>query len=236
MPNHCENVTLILGSESELKRILEIVTVEDQKDPYTLSNLLPCPEELKIDAVHIGSEPPESYTTWLNKGEIDQTRFDELVQQWNQDKDLQDKNVEKYGYKHWYDWCIYNWGTKWGDYDHFSTEVEISNESIEFRYMTAWGPFSDDFWIQVSKKFPECTFITSFSETGMCFVGAFAAKNGICEYIYEDIEAEFPDYEDEDDFMDASEEFQDRLLDQRERIEAKVLNDLENSIKANQEV
>lgn len=34
------------------------------------------------------------------------------------------QNEKEYGFKTWYDWCIYNWGTKWNAYEneHFSNK------------------------------------------------------------------------------------------------------------------
>ena len=42
------------------------------------------------------------------------------------------KNVEKYGYKTWYDWCNANWGTKWNS----SECKKIGIDTFEFT--TAW--------------------------------------------------------------------------------------------------
>lgn len=43
------------------------------------------------------------------------------------------ENVDKYGYKDWYDWSIANWGTKWN-----ACDTIIKGNVVEFN--TAWAP------------------------------------------------------------------------------------------------
>lgn len=118
-----------------------------------------------------------------------------------------------------YHWCIENWGTKWGDYDHFSDEIEAfhhndNTSSISVSYMTAWSPFGENYWRKVSKDYPTLWFTTSYAEQGMCFVGAFAVRNGSIENHETD---QLPDWsgEDEDyaDWLDAMDELRNTCAD-----------------------
>ena len=55
----------------------------------------------------------------------------------------------------WYDWCLENWGTKWGCY-----ELEIDDEVISFT--SAWCPIGDNIIRMFAKDFP--SFIYSWEE------------------------------------------------------------------------
>ena len=57
---------------------------------------------------------------------------------------ISDHLKENYGADNWYDWANYNWGTKWGDYNHNDWEVEETKDGCEVKYMTAWSPLSDN--------------------------------------------------------------------------------------------
>ena len=47
----------------------------------------------------------------------------------------------------WYDWCLENWGTKWGCYD-----LEIDEDVIAFT--SAWCPIGDNIIRMFAKDFP----------------------------------------------------------------------------------
>jgi len=65
---------------------------------------------------------------------------------------------EKYGADNWYDWCIYNWGTKWGCYD-----SQIDDGVYDF--VTAWCPPNDRVFEALAKDIPDFVF-TFEEETG----------------------------------------------------------------------
>lgn len=47
--------------------------------------------------------------------------------------------VEKYGYDNWYDWNVFNWGTKWdieAEYD----EMSSNQHMMFFSFPSAWSP------------------------------------------------------------------------------------------------
>lgn len=47
-------------------------------------------------------------------------------------------NYIKYGYCHWYNWTIDNWGTKWNVDDEVSV-IEIDNNQYQIEFNTAWS-------------------------------------------------------------------------------------------------
>lgn len=127
----------------------------------------------------------------------------------------------------WYSWALDNWGTKWGDYEHWSDdgfdidEYEDGQGQMWSSYYTAWGSFSESFWRQVSLRFPTLTFTNTYQEESMAFAGAVAVRNGVVSEAYTE---ELPDYPEPDengewdtqDHCDAMCALRDRLLDEAE--------------------
>ena len=66
------------------------------------------------------------------------------------------ENYDKYGHATWYKWCNDNWGTKW-DVSQFSHDEDT------MIFETAWD-FAEPVFIELSKKFPEATFLCKFAD------------------------------------------------------------------------
>ena len=89
------------------------------------------------------------------------------------------KNHPKDGFNQGgYEWCIANWGTKWGLCD-----VELANEnkdSLSYEFKTAWSPP-----LPIIKKmgemFPDLEFSLRYFECGVGFNGWYLIKNGKIE-------------------------------------------------------
>ena len=114
----------------------------------------------------------------------------------------------------WYAWCCTNWGTKWGDYD---TQLfkDVPDEAT-FHYLTAWGPYSDDFLQKISEPFPTLTFLMQYEERGMEFLGVTVVRNG--EVLFADsTEPDLPEYneDNEDAYYD---ECNDAYLKEMDRL------------------
>ena len=77
-------------------------------------------------------------------------------------------NKEKFGYAHWYDWCINNWGTKW---DARVEQFDDDNpKSVYVYYETAWSP-PTAFLEWFCKQYPDTVFDVEYDEEGMFFEG-----------------------------------------------------------------
>lgn len=76
----------------------------------------------------------------------------------------------------WYEWNTTNWGTKWQDCD--TILVSSGDNSATFRFDTAWSPPVEGI-AKVSKAFPNLTFILSYQEMGMGYVGSAGYKDGL---------------------------------------------------------
>lgn len=211
MPNHCQNYLTVHGPEADIKRFLEATKVVDEETGRVryaiLKNIVPCPQEL-MDTMaggygndEHGNKKPEQIALEAK----------------------QEANIDKYGHKDWYDWCLANWGTKWGDYDTDLTDEEHSvgngNSTVSFSFDTAWGPAPEGI-AKVSGKFPTLRFLCSYEESGMGFMGAFGASKG---EIVEDVEGVYPEVPDGTDWDDVDwDEQNERLINERERCEVQV--------------
>jgi len=74
-----------------------------------------------------------------------------------------------------YEWCINNWGAKWG-FCH-SHIVEESGGSIFYQFDTAWSP-PEPLIIRMGEMFPELTFELRYYECGMGFQGCLRLESG----------------------------------------------------------
>lgn len=69
-----------------------------------------------------------------------------------------------------YEWCIANWGTKWGAYN--VARRDYGGACVTFQ--TAWGP-SKQVVLALHKLFPLCNLHLEFFERGMEFTGGMSA-------------------------------------------------------------
>lgn len=204
MPNHCSNYLKVVGDPKEVMRFVETITVtkDGRESINILDTIVPCPQELR-DTVS-GS----------------------VVEDKKAAHEAQQKaNIEKYGHRDWYDWCLANWGTKWGDYDTSQTFVSVNTDKdamvIAYSYDTAWGPALNGI-SKVSEKFPTLWFINSYQESGMAFYGTAMFHDG---RMYADDGGEFPDipedinWEDTDALNDAFDVVNEKVFDSIERLE-----------------
>ena len=79
-----------------------------------------------------------------------------------------------------YNWCLRNWGTKWGDYDteilSEPSKISSSDWEVVYSYSTAWSPANPAI-ISIAKRFPNLTFTVSWEEGGSQSCGALVVKD-----------------------------------------------------------
>lgn len=173
MPNLCSNILLVGAHDShrgELEAFHKAVSTPVEKTKvnyqtgeetkiveegyFLCDNLFPCPTELRnTDSVFYGDSEKQAQQLAIEK-----------------------KNIDKYGYKDWYDWCCDKWGSKWGDYDTIYLEEMETPNLRAYRYTTAWSPITEAIR-KFARKFPNLVFINTFEEGGMGFLGAIAVIN-----------------------------------------------------------
>ncbi len=156
MPNWCSN-TLEISHED--KKMMKRVVKGYNKNGL-LREFIPVPKEL-IDTVAGCLGSPDSYEQKL-------LSYREKL------------NIEHFGYKNWYDFCVAEWGTKWdigcGDgYDKLTLK-DIKNNTIKIGFDSAWSPPTDAY-----EKLYEMGFQirAMYYEGGCCFCGIW--DNGIDE-------------------------------------------------------
>lgn len=156
MPNWCSNHLEITGDKDTIARFRSAVELDaDGVKQYSiLPTLFPVPQEL-TDTVSGSFSDPDEQAKLQQKYAL---------------------NEAKYGYKDWYEWQYAKWGTKWGDCN--TDLVDESETSLSFMFESAWGAPSNGIET-ISIMFPSLTFILSYEEMGMGFVGAAAFKAGM---------------------------------------------------------
>ena len=149
MPNWCNNVVELAHEDPAM--------LERAKDALNrgefLQEFIPVPEELKIVAGSLGDTE-------------EQKKLEEATA----------RNIEKFGYGNWYDYCVAEWGTKW-DVGGDGMTAEIEDGRISTSFDSAWSPP-----IQAYEKLVELGFEVRayYYEGGMCFAGIW--EDGYDDY------------------------------------------------------
>lgn len=137
MPNHCANTLKITAHTPEQLALLADIRHQlTLEEKHIFNTIYPCPAELMDTRAGFPKDPQEP------------------------------DNIEKYGYAHWYDFCVAEWGTKWDAY-----EVDLLSDtgnSLTISFDTAWSPPTGIYATLLTKGFSvEATFV----EQGCDFIG-----------------------------------------------------------------
>ncbi len=116
--------------------------------------------------------------------------------------------LDETGHVSWYEWCIANWGTKWGAYDYAEKEREPGRFSFQFD--TAWS-FPEPIFRKLEAMYPELVFDIASYDEGSNF-GCRGQFNGRRDYrcdkslatdeLYERVYGSPPEKYDEDEEED----------------------------------
>ena len=152
MPNWCNNTVEIYHKDpAMLERVRKGFNAG-----ALLNEFMPVPEDLQIVAGRVGSdEDPKQI---------------ELEAQ-------EKRNLEKYGCKNWYDWCVSNWGTKW-DVGGDGAEAQDIEGGLMLTFDSAWSPPIDAFATLIEQFDFEIR--AMYYEPGMAFAGIW--DNGDDQY------------------------------------------------------
>jgi len=172
MPNHvCNALTVTGANDEQIQRIVQAATADRLGAEF-----MPEPDWQATpneDGVLPGPIYFDRHTSWRKwQGGSLTTRGRRFP---NGDYD-----------QRWYGWCVTNWGTKWGSYD---CEVSVEAGTVNIFYTTAWSPFDDGFFEEMSAQMPEATIVNTFQEPGCDFYGVQLARNGECNSRCKDISA-----------------------------------------------
>ena len=184
MPNHTANNFTVTGPKADVLRFVAQIKGNDSEIDF--NKVLPIPDELR------GTSSPSRIMT--------QEEIDQIWAEWNKRKDegklssfemerpmglgitqaKYDEFILKYGYADWYDWSIFNWGTKWNAYDVTEWSINECSEytaSATIYYETAWSP-ATALWLNVSKNYPTLEFYHEFADEGGAFLGSETIVDG----------------------------------------------------------
>jgi hypothetical protein len=84
------------------------------------------------------------------------------------------RNLELYGYKDWYDFCVGEWGTKWDCGEQGCADIRPDGKMLHASFDTAWAPP-----VNAYVKLEELGFKVNamYYESGMAFAGAYGDGN-----------------------------------------------------------
>lgn len=82
----------------------------------------------------------------------------------------QKRNVEKYGYANWYDYCVAEWGTKWDVGEQGNQDIHPDGRMLHTYFDSAWSPP-----IGAYEKLEQLGFRVNalYYEGGMAFAGSY---------------------------------------------------------------
>ena len=116
MPNWCDNTLHITHENPEMMKKV----IDAWNSGEFFQTMRPCPQELIDTSAGYGGETEE--------------------QQENERREL--ANLEKYGYKNWYNWRLNNWGTKWdiGLDSDLDNHAQGGDNDMFVYFNSAWSP------------------------------------------------------------------------------------------------
>ena len=114
MPNWCNNAVVISHPDQSKLEALAAATREGKFCEF----ICPVPQELVETVAGSKPEGPER----------------------DAHEAQQKANLEKYGYAHWYDFCVNEWGTKWGVEPYEPEDAVVKDGKLEFGFDSAWAP------------------------------------------------------------------------------------------------
>lgn len=173
MPNWCENVMVVSGSEEELDRFQEFIRSDESE--FDFNKVIPepgwnweplpggvgqiCKEEREFDVSNVyGAEQ------FMRQDAV----LDEVLGKEPVPIDLTKVKLD------WYNWRLLHWGTKWSPDKDF---IVVSREEgkLTYNFDTAWSPPSLVIKA-LGKEFPTLRIKLYYEEPGCAFFGAAVAE------------------------------------------------------------
>ena len=174
MPNWCDNNLVVKPTfltphfpnaehYAELDRFMEYAS---GYSAFDFESILPQPSELQ------NTQSPPLIISQEEYDSIDPMEWAEMCSTENPFKskpitqEMSDRYKELYGADNWYDWCLDNWGTKWGAIDPVVYEEgHKKSERLRYEFRTAWSP-PTGIISELSKQFYNLEFVLHWEEEG----------------------------------------------------------------------
>jgi len=152
MPNHTTNQLTVTGPADSIVKMKEFAKSEEAA--LECNSILPMPEALKGTTKGFGMAN------------------DETLAETHAREQREAKLVEDFGFDNWYDWCVANWGTKWGVYHLGDMPLKWHDEleGVSMEFWSAWEP-PIPVIAELARRFPDLTFVLDYSDEGGGYAG-----------------------------------------------------------------
>jgi hypothetical protein len=157
MPNYCENDLYVRGPSAVIAELMALIGADAAMPQFNFSAVIPYPErmaQMDKEATAFGFS-----RSALTQEEKTAAR-DAYIAKYGNDRD----GFNSGGYE----WCVDNWGTKWGASD----VVRRDYGGVCLTFQTAWAP-PKPVILALATRFPKLTFSLEYFERGMGFCGGF---------------------------------------------------------------
>jgi len=167
MPNWCENDLTVTGPKEAVLRFKELAKGKKHGEDTVLSeeNFIPYPEDFRI----------------LDEASPFLGEHKELPDDVRRRLEAKGLDVTRDGYNQGgYEWCIENWGTKWGFCDpKLVGEYDYGDGKycLQYSFDTAWSP-PIPLVKKMGEMFPELEFDLRYFEGGCGFNGILRIEGG----------------------------------------------------------
>jgi len=158
MPNWCENDLMVEGKTKDVLAFCQGIG-----EGLDFNSFIPYPKEFK--------EMDDIRLKWLENNTLPGGQMKPGVSY----ADAPNDGYNSGGYN----WCINNWGTKWGAYEVVIDDVSNYGDgaSVVIHFNTAWYTCKPVV-VEMSKRFPQLEFDLRYYEQGMGFHGRMVCKGG----------------------------------------------------------
>lgn len=177
MPNWCENELKVRGHPDEIHRFKGAMQGTDWQGKHTVLSedaLIPYPDKYRQadETASAWNERVSKALTGL-EGEQRQQAYEKFVEEHGQ------QPADGYN-AGGYEWCIQNWGTKWGFVEPIlADEFNNGNDTAELLYVfdSAWSP-PEPLVRKMGELFPGLVFELRYFEGGVGFNGMLCIERG----------------------------------------------------------
>ena len=165
MPNWCLNRVRISGDDEQVEELVNFV--QGTEVNFCFNKIIPMPVALS------DTRSPMKIVETKEEAEEENKRMNKIFadieggteRRGAITKEEQSQLIRDYGYDNWYDWCVENWGTKWGLGDNADMEWDGGNV-VTYEFDTAWGPPEPVYHV-LAEKFPDLHISWFYDEPGM---------------------------------------------------------------------
>ena len=155
MPNWCDCELIVTGNARDIKRFIELA--KEDKEVLSANKFIPYPKKY--------ADLDKKAEEWDKTHQVNKKRG--LLGNGKRPTD----GFNQGGYN----WCIQNWGTKWGFCE--ATVEDERPKYVNYRFDTAWSP-PVPLIKAMGEQFPKLRFYLQYFEGGMGFQGEAIFENG----------------------------------------------------------